>query len=119
MEGAHVLDEATRNRGMTKAPRSDRFQNPAGKQKGTQNKLTRALVALLEGEGEALTRKAIELAKEADIAALRLCIVSIASFRLAGIVLCRSIFRISTAPRTSEASPCSRTIKIPYATKVA
>jgi Family of unknown function (DUF5681) len=48
--------------------------NPAGKPKGTRNKVTRAIEALLDGEGEALTRKAVELAKEGDIAALRLCI---------------------------------------------
>jgi Family of unknown function (DUF5681) len=48
--------------------------NPAGKPKGARNKITRAIEALLDGEGEALTRKAIELAKEGDIAALRLCI---------------------------------------------
>jgi hypothetical protein len=48
--------------------------NPAGKPKGARNKITRAIEVLLDGEGEALTRKAIELAKEGDIAALRLCI---------------------------------------------
>jgi hypothetical protein len=32
-----------------------------------------AIEALLEGEGEALTRKAIELAKAGDMQALRLC----------------------------------------------
>jgi len=32
-----------------------------------------AIEALLEGEGEALTRKAIELAKDGDMQALRLC----------------------------------------------
>lgn len=35
--------------------------NPAGKAKGTRHKVTLALEALLEGEAEALTRKAIEL----------------------------------------------------------
>ena len=33
-----------------------------------------AIESLLEGEGEALTRKAIELAKAGDMAALRLCL---------------------------------------------
>ena len=47
--------------------------NPAGKAKGTRNKVTLAIEALLDGEAEALTRKAIELAKAGDIAALRLC----------------------------------------------
>jgi hypothetical protein len=36
--------------------------------------MTRALEALLDGEAEELTRKAIELAKAGDLAALRLCL---------------------------------------------
>jgi hypothetical protein len=48
--------------------------NPAGKAKGTRNKVTLAIEALLDGEAEALTRKAIELAKGGDLAALRLCL---------------------------------------------
>jgi hypothetical protein len=48
--------------------------NPAGKPKGTRNKTTLALEALFDGEAEALTRKAIELAKTGDIPALRRCL---------------------------------------------
>jgi hypothetical protein len=48
--------------------------NPAGKTKGTRNKVTLAIEALLDGEAEALTRKAIELAKSGDMTALRLCL---------------------------------------------
>jgi hypothetical protein len=51
--------------------------NPAGKAKGTRNKVTLAIEALLDGEAEALTRKAIELAKAGDILALRLCMFRI------------------------------------------
>jgi hypothetical protein len=47
--------------------------NPAGKPAGARNKTTLAVEALLDGEAEALTRKAIELAKAGDMAALRLC----------------------------------------------
>jgi Family of unknown function (DUF5681) len=47
--------------------------NPAGKPKGTRHRTTMAMEALLDGEGETLTRKAIELAKGGDIQALRLC----------------------------------------------
>jgi len=56
-----------------------RFQpgNP-GKPRGARHKVTRAVEELLEGEHEALTRKAIEKAKEGDIAALRLCLERIA-----------------------------------------
>ena len=48
--------------------------NPAGKPKGARNKVTLAIEALLDGEAEALTRKAIELAKAGDMTALRLCL---------------------------------------------
>jgi Family of unknown function (DUF5681) len=48
--------------------------NPAGKPKGSRNATTRAMEALLDGESEAHTRKAIELAKGGDMAALRLCL---------------------------------------------
>lgn len=47
--------------------------NPAGKPKGARHKTTLAIEALLEGEAEMLTRKAIELAKGGDMQALRLC----------------------------------------------
>jgi hypothetical protein len=47
--------------------------NPAGKPKGARHKATLAIEALLEGEAEELTRKAIEMAKGGDMQALRLC----------------------------------------------
>ncbi len=47
--------------------------NPAGKPRGTRNATTLAMETLLEGEGEALTRKAVEMALAGDGAALRLC----------------------------------------------
>ncbi len=48
--------------------------NPAGKLPGTRHRATLAAEALLDGEGEALTRKAIEMALEGDGVALRLCL---------------------------------------------
>ena len=48
--------------------------NPAGKPRGTRHKATQAALNLLEGESEAITRKAVELALEGDVTALRLCI---------------------------------------------
>jgi len=48
--------------------------NPNGRPKGSLNATTLAAQALLDGEAEILTRKAIELAKGGDLAALRLCI---------------------------------------------
>jgi hypothetical protein len=50
-----------------------RSGNPNGRPSGSRNRATLAIEALLEGEGEALTRKAIELAKAGDMQALRLC----------------------------------------------
>jgi uncharacterized protein DUF5681 len=48
--------------------------NPAGKPRGARHKTTLAAEALLDGEAEALTRKAIKLALKGDLAALRLCL---------------------------------------------
>jgi hypothetical protein len=48
--------------------------NPAGRPQGSRSKVTLAMDALLDGEAENLTRKAIELALEGDMAALRLCL---------------------------------------------
>lgn len=47
--------------------------NPAGRPKGTRSKATLALEAILDGEAEAITRKAIELALDGDPQALRMC----------------------------------------------
>ncbi len=47
--------------------------NPTGRPKGARNKSTLAAEALLDGEAEVLTRKVIELAKDGDRTALRLC----------------------------------------------
>ena len=48
--------------------------NPKGKPTGARNKATQAALALLDGEAEALSRKAVELALEGDTGALRLCL---------------------------------------------
>ena len=48
--------------------------NPSGRPKGARNKTTMAIEALLEGEADALTRKAIEMAKAGDGPALRMCL---------------------------------------------
>jgi hypothetical protein len=47
--------------------------NP-GRPKGSRNKATLAAEAILDGEAEALTRKAIELALDGDLQALRICL---------------------------------------------
>ena len=50
----------------------------AGRPKGARNKATQAVLALLQGEAEALSRKAIEMALSGDGVALRLCLDRIA-----------------------------------------
>ncbi len=48
--------------------------NPNGRPRGARNRTTQAVEALFDGEAETITRKAIELAKGGDMAALRLCL---------------------------------------------
>jgi hypothetical protein len=47
--------------------------NPAGRPRGSRNRTTILMQSLLEADGEALARKAIDLAKGGDLAALRMC----------------------------------------------
>jgi hypothetical protein len=47
--------------------------NPRGRPAGSRNNATLACEALLEGQAEALTQKAVELALAGDTIALRLC----------------------------------------------
>jgi hypothetical protein len=46
--------------------------NPQGRPQGSRNKTTLALEALLDGEAEAITRKAVEMALMGDATAMRL-----------------------------------------------
>jgi len=48
--------------------------NPDGRPKGARNRTTLAIETLLDGEADAITRKAIELAKDGDMAAIRICL---------------------------------------------
>lgn len=48
--------------------------NPSGCKTGSRHKATIAAQALLDGEAEGLTRKAVELALGGDMTALRLCL---------------------------------------------
>ena len=52
-----------------------------GRPRGARNKITLAVEALLDGEADALTRKAIEQAKEGDMQALKLCLERICPLR--------------------------------------
>ena len=66
----------TENTGVKQAGRFEkgRSGNPAGKPPGARNWATLAAEKLLDGEAEALTRKAIERAKEGDGVALKMCL---------------------------------------------
>src|SRR5271169_6497623 len=63
---------------QTKSGKPHRFQRGnqygRGRPQGSRNKATIALQALLEGEGEAITRVVVERAKSGDATALRLCL---------------------------------------------
>jgi hypothetical protein len=48
--------------------------NPLGRPRGARNKLTVLAENLFEGDADALVRKLIDVAKEGDVRALRLCI---------------------------------------------
>jgi uncharacterized protein DUF5681 len=48
--------------------------NPAGRPRGARNRMTVLMQELLEEDAEAIARKAIELAKGGDIAAMRMCL---------------------------------------------
>src|SRR6516225_2641334 len=48
--------------------------NPQGRPAGARNRTTVAVEALLDGEAEKLTRKAVTLALKGNVACLRLCL---------------------------------------------
>lgn len=48
--------------------------NPSGRPAGSRNKTTMAMQALLDGEAESLTRKALDMALGGDLAALKICL---------------------------------------------
>lgn len=48
--------------------------NPSGRPKGALNRSSRVAAAFLQGEAEALARKAVELALAGDVTALRVCL---------------------------------------------
>lgn len=55
--------------------------NPAGRPAGSRNVTTLAVEALLDGEAEAITRRAIEAALAGDMAAIRLVMDRVAPIR--------------------------------------
>ncbi len=79
--------------------------NPDGRKKGSRHKVTLAAQALLDGEGENITRKCINLALEGDMTAIRLVMERITpvkkdspvSFRLPIIKTADKLFKASGA----------------------
>jgi hypothetical protein len=55
--------------------------NPAGRPCGARNRATLLMQNLLADEAEAIGRKAIEMAKAGDLAAIRLCMARLAPAR--------------------------------------
>ena len=62
------------SRGVDGRFRKGRSGNPKGRPMGARNKATEAAELVLDGEAEALTRKAVERALEGEASALRLCL---------------------------------------------
>jgi hypothetical protein len=70
-----IKPECTRKKqGGTTKWEKGQSGNIKGKPKGSLNKVTLAVQSLLDGESEALTRKAIELAMDGDLTAIKLCL---------------------------------------------
>lgn len=74
------MTDEPRNNASTTRGRPFAPGNP-GRPKGARHKVTLAIEAILEGEAESLTRKAVELAQAGDITALRLCMDRLAPVR--------------------------------------
>src|SRR5499433_4449157 len=62
--------------------------NPAGRPRGSRNKTTVLMQNLLEGEAEEIARKAIEMAKAGDMAAIRVCMDRLAPARRGAAISC-------------------------------
>ena len=74
------MGQAPRNNATRTRGKPFEAGNP-GRPKGARHKTTLAIEALLEGQHEALTQKAIDMALAGDGAALRLCLDRIAPAR--------------------------------------
>src|SRR3954462_620663 len=55
--------------------------NPRGRPQGSRHRTTLAIDALLDGDAEKLTRKAVEMALAGDTVAMRLCLDRLAPVR--------------------------------------
>ena len=89
MSADNLLQKQQKQRGLPFE--KGRSGNPAGRPRGCRNRSTQAAQLLLQGEAEALTRKAVELALGGDPTALRLCLDRVIALDRER--LCRSLSR--------------------------
>jgi hypothetical protein len=80
--------------------------NPAGRPRGSRNKTTMLMQNLLEDEAEAIARKAIEMAKAGDMAAIRVCMDRLAPARRGAAISCE-LPPVETAAAPSRPWPRS------------
>jgi uncharacterized protein DUF5681 len=69
-----VTAETTASKQRGRPFQKGRSGNPQGRPLGARNRTTLAVEALLDGEAEKLTCKAVTLALKGDVACLRLCL---------------------------------------------
>jgi hypothetical protein len=70
----NFMEEQRKQRGPGRPFEKGRSGNPAGRPRGSRNRANRAMQKLLDGEADALTRNAVELALDGNTTALRLCL---------------------------------------------
>jgi uncharacterized protein DUF5681 len=80
--------------------------NPAGRPKGSRNRTSLAVEALLDGQAEAITQKVVELALTGDLTALRLCLERILPVRRER----RIIFDMPPLEEPEDAAPAMAAI---------
>ena len=110
-------EQRKKPRGAGKRFEAGKSGNPEGRSAGTRNRATVAIEVLLEGEAEAIGRKAIEMALDGDSMAMRLCLERLAPVRRGRPVhftlptlngpsdLVRALAGILTATAAGELSP--------------
>jgi hypothetical protein len=71
-----LMEEQQKQRGRGRGRPFEKGQsgNPSGRPRGIRKRATQTMQGLLDGEAQALTRKAVELALEGDTSALRMCL---------------------------------------------
>jgi hypothetical protein len=72
----NLMEEQQKQRGRGRGRPFEKGQsgNPSGRPRGIRNRATQTMQILLDGEAQALTRKAVELALDGNTMALRMCL---------------------------------------------